>query len=69
MRKIRRDRIAGAFDHQGIAWQRRSEIKRVEENVNDSSAAHRIRGGKTEINAIKSLRRSEIQVTRYLGVG
>jgi len=61
-RRIGRDRIAGAFHHQGVGWQRKAKVESLKEDIRDFLATHRIRRGKAEINAIESLCRSEIEV-------
>jgi hypothetical protein len=64
--RISRNRITGAFHQHSVGWQREAEIEFTKKNVHDPFATHRICGRKTEINAIESQRRPEIQVSRYL---
>src|SRR5262252_1060933 len=64
LRRIRSDRIAGALHHHGVGRQRQAEIEGIEEVLGDSFTTHRIRGGETEVNAIESLGRAEIEISR-----
>jgi len=60
------EQIAAAFHHQGFGRQREAVIERIKEDVGDPFTIRRIGSREAEIDAIKSLRGSEILVSRDL---
>src|SRR5262249_2605037 len=46
LRRIGRDRIAGAFHHHSVGGPREAEIERIEEDVDNLTTTYRICGGK-----------------------